>query len=334
MVLYCCLPSSPAISLLVSSFSEVMFDALVEEAEDILGLDLNPLQVGAQRQASLGPGSPEGRCRALLIGINYTGSAAELKGCVNDVKSVLFAIKDMGFTTDRVRTLVEDTRMDYFYSLPTKANILSSLNWLVESSQSGDSLFLHFSGHGASVKDSSGDEDDGMDEAMAPLDYLEAGLITDDEIYDILIRRLPKGVRLTAVLDCCHSGTLLDLPYLLSGTEQSLFVSGVPDRTARSEVEAEVVMFSGCRDNQTSSDVADTSMFGSTNNSAGGACTNAFLEVLYGRKNSKKITYITLLQKMRSSLRQKGFQQVPQLSATRRLNLYSDFDLFKPLSTR
>ena len=38
-------------------------------------------------------------------------------------------------------------------------------------------------------------------------------MIIDDEIFDILVAPLPKGVRLTAITDCCHSGSVFDLPY-------------------------------------------------------------------------------------------------------------------------
>lgn len=48
---------------------------------------------------------------------------------------------------------------------------------------------------------------------MIPLDYETAGQIVDDDIHDLLVKSLPKGVRLTAILDCCHSGSVFDLPY-------------------------------------------------------------------------------------------------------------------------
>jgi metacaspase-1 len=89
------------------------------------------------------------------------------------------------------------------------------LQWLIAGAQSGDSLFFHYSGHGATQADVSPDTDeaDGQDETIVPVDYQKAGMIVDDEIFDLLVAPLPKGVRLTAVMDCCHSGSVFDLPY-------------------------------------------------------------------------------------------------------------------------
>lgn len=65
--------------------------------------------------------------------------------------------------------------------------------------------------------------------AICPLDYEQAGLIIDDDselncnekaqlttVHDLLVRPLPAGCRLTAIFDSCHSGTVLDLPYVVS----------------------------------------------------------------------------------------------------------------------
>lgn len=54
---------------------------------------------------------------------------------------------------------------------------------------------------------------DGQDETIIPQDYEIAGEIVDDEIHELLEAYLPQGVRLTAIMDCCHSGSVFDLPY-------------------------------------------------------------------------------------------------------------------------
>ena len=49
-----------------------------------------------------------------------------------------------------------------------------------------------------------------------PVDFRQNGHITDDEMHRIMVRPLQAGVRLTAIFDSCHSGTALDLPYIYS----------------------------------------------------------------------------------------------------------------------
>lgn len=77
----------------------------------------------------------------------------------------------------------------------------------------GDSLFLHYSGHGSRVPDASGDETSGYDSTMCPVDYDINGQILDDDIFAIVAAKVPHGCELFALMDCCHSGTILDLPY-------------------------------------------------------------------------------------------------------------------------
>jgi hypothetical protein len=78
--------------------------------------------------------------------------------------------------------------------------------------------FFHYSGHGGQVEDQDGDEDDGFDETIYPVDHERAGVIIDDTMHEIMVHSLPAGCRLTAIMDCCHSGSALDLPYIYSTT--------------------------------------------------------------------------------------------------------------------
>ena len=63
------------------------------------------------------------------------------------------------------------------------------------------------------MPDKNGDEKDGFDEAMVPVDYASGGVILDDTLLEILVCPLPKGSSMTCFIDSCHSGTMLDLPY-------------------------------------------------------------------------------------------------------------------------
>jgi len=86
-------------------------------------------------------------------------------------------------------------------SQPTKANILRAMHWLVKDAQPNDSLFFHYSGrwiphrpsartdfvgHGGQTPDLDGDEDDGYDEVIYPVDFRQAGHIVDDEMHRIM----------------------------------------------------------------------------------------------------------------------------------------------------
>ena len=51
-------------------------------------------------------------------------------------------------------------------------------------------LFGRRAGRGGSVEDTSGDEVDGMDETLCPVDYQESGMITDDERFEEVGRPL------------------------------------------------------------------------------------------------------------------------------------------------
>lgn len=135
-------------------------------------------------------GTVQGRRKALFIGINYFGQKGELRGCLNDVKNIMEFLEE-NYALDEKMVLTDDQTDDPL-CMPTRDNILRGFNWLREGAKAGDSLILHYSGHGGSVKDTDGDEEDGMDETLCPVDYASAGMIVDDEVHAVLVRGLPK----------------------------------------------------------------------------------------------------------------------------------------------
>ncbi|KAK3320051.1 caspase domain-containing protein [Cercophora scortea] len=156
-----------------------------------------------------------GRRKALLIGINYFGQRGQLRGCINDVRNMSgYLVENFGYKREDMVILTDDQQNPM--SQPTKQNILRAMHWLVKDARPDDSLFFHYSGHGGQTKDLDGDEEDGFDEVIYPVDFRQVGHITDDEMHRIMVRPLQSGVRLTAIFDSCHSGTALDLPYIYS----------------------------------------------------------------------------------------------------------------------
>ena len=273
------------------------------------------------------------------MGINYLRhSRGRLQGCINDVKNIYnFLITKHNFPKENIRILTDDQQNPN--GQPTRANIINGIRWLVQGAKPGDSLVFHFSGHGGQVEDLDGDESDGLDETIMPVDYNSAGHIVDDDLNDWLVKPLPAGVRLLALMDCCHSGTGLDLPY-------THHVKGEPkppkqklDKQAKKQQKklkkkrkkmggnagpqyfpSDVIMFSGCRDDQTS---ADTSMGGE----ATGAMSYSFIKALTAHP---QLTYEQLLIEMRKILcggEGKRFNQVPQMSASRPFDMNTWFYL-------
>ncbi|KAJ3044110.1 Ca(2+)-dependent cysteine protease [Rhizophlyctis rosea] len=178
---------------------------------------------GAPPAQQWGTFTAGGKRKALFIGINYFGQQSELRGCINDVWNVhRWLTKNYPYAPQEILVLTDDQKDPT--RIPTRQNITNAMRWLVAGAAPGDAFFLHFSGHGSQQRDADGDEEDGTDETIVPVDYKTAGQITDDEMNAILVRPLPQGSRLTAIFDCCHSGSMMDLPYTYSITGQQEIV--------------------------------------------------------------------------------------------------------------
>ena len=236
---------------------------------------------------------------ALLIGCNYTGTQYELNGCINDIENIQNKLKTQ-YQFNNVLIMTDNT-----IKKPTKENILDELKILLTNAKSGDKLFLAFSGHGTTIKDTTDDEKDGLDEMFVPLDF---NFISDDEIKILINTHLKKDVILFALFDCCHSGTILDLRYQYFDSETD---DNSTENTKETETIGNVIMISGCMDNQTSDDALINSKYQ-------GAMSWSFLETV---NNNPNITWKELITTMRSTLKTSKYQQIPQLSSGKKLDL-------------
>ncbi|GAC96832.1 hypothetical protein PHSY_004416 [Pseudozyma hubeiensis SY62] len=292
--------------------------------------------------------SMQGKRKALLIGINYFGQNGELRGCINDVRNVQGFLRQRGYKDDDMVVLTDDQRDAR--SIPTRQNMTAAMHWLVRGAQPGDALFFHYSGHGGQAKASQGDEADGYNETIIPVDYQQVGQMEDDELHAIMVRPLPVGCRLTAIFDSCHSGTALDLPYVYTtsgnvkepnviagvgkglmgaamnyargdvmGMAKGLFstfttaknTNGAEEITKQTRSSgADVVMLSGCKDSQTSADATEAGK-------ATGACSFAFLTVM---NQYPQLTYKQMLNAVRDVLASK-YSQKPQLSSSHPIDM-------------
>ncbi|KAH9991953.1 caspase domain-containing protein [Russula compacta] len=253
-----------------------------------------------------------GRKKAVCIGINYTGQNSQLDGCISDAKNMCrFLIGQLGFRSRDIIRLTDDARDPR--NLPTRQNMLGAMRWLVRDAHKNDSLFFHYSGHGSQVRDLNGDEVDGYDEVIFPIDYSQAGTIIDDELHDNLVKPLPPGCRLTAIFDSCHSGSVLDVPFNYHSDGRVKSSSVTKEFIGEKASPAEVICWSGSTDSGTAADVQGGGM-------AVGAMSYAFLNVLNGRSWP---TYEELLRDLRRATRK--YHQKPQLSASHRIDVNRRF---------
>jgi hypothetical protein len=107
--------------------------------------------------------------------------------------------------------------------------------------------------------------------------------------------------------------------------------SGDFEGDAAATIPADVRMISGCQDAQTSADVSNVSSFQLPDPSgrSGGACTSALLKVLYHdhHANNENLSFVEVLIRMRSILSKGSYTQIPQLSASRKMNVQEGFEI-------
>ena len=233
-----------------------------------------------------------------MIGVNYDDDDSQdddLRGCENDILRLSkLLMSKFHFKTEDMDILNTTNA--------TKRKIQSALTNMVRFADSNRNAEFHFSGHG--TQQASTTESDNNRESICPVDYKVAGLISDVWLKRNFIDRLPRDAKLFCLVDCCHSGTNMNLCFNYDFESRRLCRDHDNDLTTR----ARVVKISGCLDEQVSYDYFDDRL-GMFN----GALTNAFIETC-----SRKDDIVCHTMKIHEYLSTQGFPQKPNLTMSGR----------------
>jgi len=150
--------------------------------------------------------------RALVIGI---GSYPATSGwaAINGDKDIPYVEEMLLLNGFQKKDIVELKNEQATY-----AAICRQMETLIAQSQTGDFVYIHFSGHGQQVSDLNGDEDEGYDESWIPYDaqfayqkgvYEGGNHILDDQLntwLHSLREKIGANGKIVVVADACHSG--------------------------------------------------------------------------------------------------------------------------------
>lgn len=219
---------------------------------------------------------------AIMIGLNYPNTRYKLFGCINDVRNGKKFFRKHKYI---VKLLIDKDVTRSF-------NLLQALDQLALSNS--NKVAFHYSGHGTQTRDFNNDEADRLDEAILSTNNT---LITDDQIKGRLQKF--RGKDLFLVFDCCHSGTIVDLP--IDANEVGY------KRINNNQFNSNIICISGCKSNQTSADVTE-------NDISYGALSKTLYKLL--RKNTS-MTWRNLWIVLKKEMKEAGYAQIPQLSVSK-----------------
>ena len=135
--------------------------------------------------------------KALVVGINYTGSSSQLNGCVNDANNLNQLLQTYFQYSETDITLMTDDKTGVNY--PSHANITQKIESLANDSENLSEIWISFSGHGSYVNDNNNDESDNNDEVLVPIDYKESGFISDDWLFANFFQKISENCKIQQV---------------------------------------------------------------------------------------------------------------------------------------
>jgi len=235
--------------------------------------------------------------KAICVGINnYQGTANDLNGCVNDANDWANLLGTFGFETNKI---IDEQA--------TKNSILTAFENLINGSSAGDVVVFTYSGHGTQVMDTSGDEQDGYDEAL----YVYDGSLIDDELSSIL-KNANKDAQIIVISDSCFSGTVTKMMKSTNIKPRFIRTDPIPATAvlknkflSKSANENMLeILLSGCSDSEYSYDAF-------INGKWNGAMTANAISLI-----TPEQTYNELYTKLREILPSDEYPQTPQLEGT------------------
>jgi len=152
-----------------------------------------------------GQASAAGGHWAVICGIANYQSVNDLTYTDDDARDMAAALKkypEWNQRSDQIVVLID--------SAASKQGVLGAIQQMGSKAAAGDTCVFFFSGHGTQVPDTSGDESDGLAEAICPWDTYFSGstiknVITDDELGACLTASLATQ-QVVVILDTCFSG--------------------------------------------------------------------------------------------------------------------------------
>jgi hypothetical protein len=247
------------------------------------------------------------RSKAVLFGLNYGKSKNKLRGCINDVRHMT----DFLTVTCKIPCDAYADSTDAGARATTASGMTEKLSEVAKESITRDFelVVIHYSGHGFYVPDESRDEADGQDECLIPSDIETSRVVVTDDVLASILKTFNPSTKIVCVFDCCHSGTMLDLPYCWDGAGRR---TGAPAATPTTEG-PKILCLSGCRDDQSSLDAYNVNGGGVFS----GVMTSCLLSVI--KKDPRLMHDIFLLyESLKQEMKSKQFldDQYPLLCSS------------------
>ncbi|MDD7806047.1 MAG: caspase family protein [Endozoicomonas sp. (ex Botrylloides leachii)] len=200
------------------------------------------------------PVRDQARTKFLLVGQNYPSRSYQLNGCYNDANRIKNFFSSFKGYDAQIELLTDEKspikKIDFLYKLSTLAKEThAEINPIRQ-------IMISYSGHGLQQRKASRQEtdrpsspgkEDGKDECL----FLDDQILSDNELHNAL-KDFHKDSKIIFLVDACHSGTILDLGYLVTKENNGSLIS--IEREDCTDIDANVLCISGCLDAGTSAE--------------------------------------------------------------------------------